>query len=104
MRGRVVLPLAVLLACTFAASARAHDPAEQPLRDGTVFLPFPAESEHAVRLLAVVASANRKGFAIRVAIISRSHDLDEYTSYWRKPRSYAQLLGGELRPDYAQRL
>jgi hypothetical protein len=104
MRGPVVLAVAALCVCACAASAQAHDPAEQPLQDGTVFLPFPARSAQAVRFLAVVTRANRAGFAIRVAIISRSRDLDEYTSYWRKPRAYAGLLGGELRPDYAQRL
>ena len=104
MRVRLVLMLAVLAAGTSAASARAHDPAEQPVRNGTVFLPFPAESEQAVQFLAVVGSANREGFAIRVAVISSSRVLDEYTSYWRQPGAYAQLLGGELKPGYAQRL
>lgn len=104
MKGRVVLALAVLCVGTFATSARAHDPAEQPLRDGTVFLPFPAQSAEAVRFLDVVAAANHNRFAIRVAIISRSRDLDEYTSYWRRPRAYARLLGGELAPSYAKRV
>ncbi len=104
MRGRVVLALAALAVGTFAASAQGHDPAEQPLRTGTAFLPFAANSEQAVRFLAVLAAANHAGFAIRVAIISRSRDLDEYTSYWRKPRAYARLLGGELAPDYAKRV
>jgi hypothetical protein len=105
MRGPpVVLAVVALCVCACAASAQAHDPAEQPLRDGTVFLPFPARSAQAIRLLAVVTRANRAQFAIRVAIISQSRDLDEYTSYWHKPRAYARLLGGELKPDYAQRL
>jgi len=104
MKGRAVLALALLGVGAFTSSAWAHDPAEQPLRDGTTFLPFPAESEQAVQFLTVVASANHKGFAIRVAVITREHDLDEYTAYWRRPRAYARLLGGELAPGYTKQL
>jgi hypothetical protein len=99
-----MLAVAVLSVGVHVASAQAHDPAEKPLRKGTVFLTFTAQSAQAVRFLAVLARANRAGFEIRVAVISRSRDLDEYTSYWLKPRAYARLLGGELEPEYAQRL
>ena len=104
MLRRAALALALLVLGAFASPASAHDPAEQPLRTGTAFIPFPIDSAQAVRFLAVLASANRKGFTIRVAVIARAPDLDEYTAYWQKPRAYARLLGGELRSTYKQRL
>ncbi|HLZ47505.1 MAG TPA: hypothetical protein VKR80_02505 [Candidatus Limnocylindria bacterium] len=104
MKAWVALGVVAIALGAAVVPAQAHDPAEAPLRTGTAFLPFVADSEQAFRFLDLIRTANRAGFPIRAALIGRSRDLDEYASYWRKPRVYARLLGGELAPVYKQRL
>jgi cytochrome oxidase Cu insertion factor (SCO1/SenC/PrrC family)/thiol-disulfide isomerase/thioredoxin/type II secretory pathway pseudopilin PulG len=56
------------------------------------------------RLGALLHEAARRGFPIRVAIISSRFDLGSVTSLWRKPRAYARFLGLELSAAYKGRL
>ena len=57
-----------------------------------------------VQLGALLHQAARRGFPIRVAIISSRFDLGAVTSLWRKPRAYARFLGLELSAAYKGRL
>jgi hypothetical protein len=47
-------------------------------------------------LESVVQQANAKGMKVRVAVISGPLDMGSVTALWRKPRTYAKFLGGEL--------
>lgn len=103
----LALVAVTLAACAIAPSARADgDPASDYLLVQQVFFPsdakFPAAKQQQVA--AVVAAANRAGFAIRVAVIWSSYDMGSITSLWRKPRTYARFLGAELGYVYKQRL
>ncbi|MCL2770597.1 MAG: hypothetical protein FWD42_10915, partial [Solirubrobacterales bacterium] len=96
------------VACTWALSARADgDPASDYLVTQQLFLtsePNSFSSAQQQRLAAVVAAANRAGFAIRVAVISSSYDLGSVTELWRQPQTYARFLGLELSASYRGRL
>ena len=106
MRIAVVLAVvaATLAACTVARAD--GDPASDYLLVQQVFLPFDAKFPAAKQqqLAAVVAAANRAGYAIRVALIWSSYDLGSITGLWRRPRIYARFLGAELGYVYKQRL
>ena len=99
--------LAIAIAGGSATVARADgDPASDFLVSRQVFLSSQSASLSPAqrRLVAVVASANRAGFAIRVAVISSEYELGSITALWRKPRIYARFLGLELAADDRQRL
>ena len=107
MRGALALLLACVLALSAATAARADgDPASDYLLGSKVFLPYDAKfpPKQAAELTALVASANKAGFAIRVAIIWSDYDMGSVTTLWRKPRTYAKFLGLELSFVYKQRL
>ena len=90
-----------------APTARADgDPASDYLLTRQTFLPFDAKIPKAQvdELNGIVADANKKGFKIRVAIISRRFDLGAVPSLWRKPKTYARFLGQELTFVYKNRL
>jgi hypothetical protein len=81
------------------APARADgDPASDVLASQSLFLPqdggIPAAAQ--VRLSALLASAQRSGYPIRVALIATQADLGSVTELWRRPQSYAGFLGQEL--------
>lgn len=100
-RRRPLLLAAALVACAaLAATARADgDPASDVLIVQKVFFPYgggPVPKEDAAALESVVKQANAKGFTIRVAVIADKLDLGSVTALWRKPRTYAKFLGGEL--------
>lgn len=82
------------------------DPASDYLITRQTFLPFDAKIPTAQvdELNGIVADANKKGFKIRVAIISRRFDLGAVPSLWRKPKTYARFLGQELTFVYKNRL
>jgi hypothetical protein len=100
--------LAVLLCA--AAPARADgDPASDYLVTQDVYLPvftideqIPAKLQE--RLQAVVASAKKRGYRIRVAVIASRLDLGAVPSLWLRPQTYARFLGLELRLVYRGRL
>lgn len=101
----------VLLAGAFLAGAVSvayadGDPASDYLITSQVFLTSQSTSVSPAQrqLLALVESANRKGFAIRVAVISTDYDLGSITALWRKPQIYARFLGLELSSAYRGRL
>ncbi|HWD76668.1 MAG TPA: redoxin domain-containing protein [Solirubrobacteraceae bacterium] len=56
------------------------------------------------RLGALLQTAAKAGFPVRIAIISGPSDLGAVTALWRKPQAYARFLGYELSLAYKQRL
>jgi hypothetical protein len=97
----------LLVACVLAGTARADgDPASDYLYGLKVFLPFDVKvpKERQREFVSFVDTANRSGYAIRVAVIGSSYDLGSVTSLWRQPRTYARFLGAELQFVYAKRL
>jgi hypothetical protein len=106
MRRALVVALLVV-ACAVAGTARADgDPASDYLYGLKVFLPFDVKvpKERQREFVSFVETANRSGYAIRVAVIGSSYDLGSVTSLWRQPRTYARFLGTELEFVYAKRL
>jgi len=104
---RAALPLAIAVLAGSAAIARADgDPASDFLVTRQTFLSSQSAALSGAQreLLGVVASANRSGFAIRVAVISNEYDMGSITALWRKPHTYARFLGLELAPGYRGRL
>jgi hypothetical protein len=102
----VVTALAAAAAATLAAPVRADgDPASDVLYFQDVFLPFPKPAATpSQRLQTAVASANKAGFRIKVAVIASEQDLGSVPSLFGKPQIYAQFLGVELRSFYKDRL
>jgi len=82
------------------------DPASDYLITRQTFLPFNAKIPEAQveELNGIVADANKKGYPIRVAIISKPFDLGAVPSLWKKPKTYARFLGQELAFVYKNRL
>jgi hypothetical protein len=106
MRRALVVAL-LLVACVLAGTARADgDPASDYLYGLKVFLPFDVKvpKERQREFVSFVETANRSGYAIRVAVIGSSYDLGSVTSLWRQPRTYARFLGAELQFVYAKRV
>jgi hypothetical protein len=102
-----VLAAVAAAACLAVPVARADgDPASDYLITRQTFLPFDVKIPKAQveQLNGIVADANKKGFKIRVAIISRRFDLGAVPSLWRKPKTYARFLGQELTFVYKNRL
>jgi len=82
-----------------AASALADgDPASDVLATQSLFLPQDANVSvrQQAQLGALVDTAARSGYPIRVALISSAADLGSVTELWRQPQSYARFLGQEL--------
>ena len=86
-----------------AACAQADgDPASDVLAAQALFVPqdaglHPGEQE---QLGALVASAQRSGYPIRVALIASAADLGSITELWRRPQSYVLFLAQELSMIY----
>lgn len=90
---------AVAVAAALAPAAAADgDPASDYLIGQKVFYSFDAgiPAAEAQRLNEMVASANRAGLPIRVAVIRRNSDLGAAYELMGKPQEYAQFLGQEL--------
>ena len=102
MRRLAVLFLAVAFLLPGAARANG-DPASDKLLVAQVFLPFeaPISKPAAADLRKTVASANSKGYKVRVAVIAFSGDLGTARSLWGKPQTYAKFLGSELAFAYS---
>jgi hypothetical protein len=96
----VLLTAVLAVACGWSpAQARADgDPASDVLASQSLFLPadgsIPAARQQ--QLAALLESAQRSGYAIRVALIATQSDLGSVTGLWREPQSYASFLGQEL--------
>jgi hypothetical protein len=96
---RLLLVLLMALALLLPAAARANgDPASDVLLTQQVFLPFeaPISKSAADDLRKTVASANSKGYKIRVALIAFTGDLGTAVSLWRHPQNYAKFLASEI--------
>ncbi|HUZ97822.1 MAG TPA: hypothetical protein VMU74_00530 [Gaiellaceae bacterium] len=103
----LVLLVAALVTAGVAQSARADgDPASDYLLGTKVFLPYDAKfrPKQSAELTGLIASANKAGFPIKVAVIWSAYDMGSVTSLWHKPRTYAKFLGLELGFVYKQRL
>jgi hypothetical protein len=98
-RAAVAVLIALAAAAWTAPAARADgDPASDVLAVQSIFLPKDANiplTEQA-QLANLVQEADRRGFALRVAIIASTTDLGSVTALWRQPESYARFLGQEL--------
>jgi hypothetical protein len=101
------LAVVAVAALAVVPAARADgDPASDYLITRQTFLPFNAKIPNSqVEVLnGIVADANKKGYKIRVAIISKPFDLGAVPSLFRKPKTYARFLGQELAFVYKNRL
>jgi hypothetical protein len=98
-----VLVLVLVLVLASAPAARADgDPASDVLAAQSLFLPADggfSQSEQA-RLTALLDSAQRSGYPIRLALIATPSDLGSVSGLWGNPRGYAQFLGYELSQVY----
>jgi hypothetical protein len=78
------------------------DPASDVLATQSLFLAadggFPQSA--ATQLRELLASAQRAGVPIRVAVIAAPADLGSVTELWRQPQNYASFLGQELSQVY----
>ena len=94
-RGVLCLLAGALAAVALSPVARADgDPASDYLIGQQVFLGYDAKIPVALerKLVAAVASANKNGFPIKVALIWSSYDLGSVPELFRKPRTYAHFL------------
>jgi hypothetical protein len=102
-RNQATRAVLCLLACLLFAGLVAHpaeadgDPASDYLVGQQVFLSYDAKIPPAQqrRLVAAVASANRSGFPVRVALIWSSYDLGSVPELFGKPKTYARFLDAE---------
>jgi hypothetical protein len=104
---RSVLVLALVAAAVGAPVASADgDPASDTLIKEQVFYPYYSNVPKASlnRLLNTVAAANKRGFTIRVAVITSPYDLGTVSALWEKPQPYCQFLSLELAFAYKNRL
>jgi len=97
-----IVALSAILALAWgvlAASASADgDPASDVLATQSLFLPqdasIPPRQEE--ELSALLQTAARSGYQIRVALVASSTDLGSVTELWDQPQNYARFLGVEL--------
>ena len=85
-----LLVLALLAAAVAAPAARADgDPASDYLLTYQVFYPYYTNTPKATldQLKETVAEANKRGYQIRVAVITSPYDLGSVSALWQKPRS-----------------
>ena len=104
---RRVLILALLAAAVAVPAARADgDPASDYLITEQVFYPYYSNVPKATlkQLEDTVAAANKKGFTIRVAVITSPYDLGSLSALWEKPQPYCRFLSLELAFAYKNRL
>lgn len=101
----VALAVAALAAATTPVARADGDPASDVLYFQDVYLPYAKPSAAvAGKLTSTVASANKAGFRIKVAIIQAEQDLGSVPSLFNRQDLYARFLGAELKTFYSQRL
>jgi hypothetical protein len=101
------LAAAVLAACVLVPAALADgDPASDTLITAQVFYPYYSNTPKPAvsRLQETVAEANKRGYPIRVAVITSPYDLGSVSALWHKPQPYARFLSLELAFAYKNRL
>lgn len=99
LRAAVSLAILSFVPGWSAARARADgDPASDVLATQALFVPQDAglSAGQQEQLSALVASAQRRGYPIRAALIASAGDLGSITELWRQPQNYALFLGQEL--------
>jgi MYXO-CTERM domain-containing protein len=104
---RRVLVLCLLIAAVTVPVARADgDPASDFLLTYQVFYPYYTNTPKATleQLKETVADANKRGYKIRVAVITSPYDLGSVSALWEKPKAYAGFLAEELAFVYRGRL
>jgi hypothetical protein len=98
MRIALCLLAGALAACVAAPLARADgDPASDYLVSQQVFLSYDAKIPPALqsKLVSAVASANKNGFPVKVALIWSRYDLGSVPELFGKPKTYARFLDAE---------
>jgi hypothetical protein len=102
----VVVAAAALLALAVPATRADGDPASDYLITYQVFYPYYTNTPKATlaELKATVADANKRGFRIRVAVITSPYDLGSLSALWEKPQPYCRFLSLELSFAYKDRL
>jgi MYXO-CTERM domain-containing protein len=101
----IAIPLALL--GLSAPPARADgDPASDFLLTYQVFYPYYSNTpkDSLTKLKETVADANKRGYRIRVAVITSPYDLGSVSALWEKPKAYAGFLAEELAFVYRGRL
>jgi hypothetical protein len=101
------LILMLLVVAVAAPAARADgDPASDFLITEQVFYPYYSTVPKATlkQLQGTVAAANKRGFTIRVAVITSPYDLGSLSALWEKPQPYCRFLSLELAFAYKNRL
>lgn len=97
---RKLLCVAIAAAATaFPSVALADgDPASDVLLSQDAFVPSDAgaSASQQATLNLVLAAARRRGYPIRVAVITAPSDLGSVTALWRHPQDYARFLQQEL--------
>jgi hypothetical protein len=104
---RRLLVLVLLAAAVATPAARADgDPASDSLLTYQVFYPYYSNTPKASlqELQATVAAANKRGYRIRVAVITSPYDLGSLSALWEKPQPYCRFLSLELSFAYKDRL
>jgi hypothetical protein len=89
---------AVVLTLSVVHDALADgDPASDYLINQQLFLPFKANlsGDDATELTGILDDSKRKGFPLKVAVISSRYDLGSVPSLFGKPEQYASFLGQE---------
>jgi hypothetical protein len=108
MRGRRGCSALLAICAALAAStdARANgDPASDvlPIQDVYYGGRLDLRSKPAAQLPALLADARRRGYPIKVALITTFADLGIDTWMWKDPQEYARYLGTELSVIYKDR-
>jgi hypothetical protein len=101
-----VVAAAALLALAVTAARADGDPASDSLLTSQVFYPYYSNTPKAslAKLTATVTDANKRGFRIRVAVITSPYDLGSVSALWEKPQPYCRFLSLELSFVYKGRL
>ena len=88
----------LLLVASPAPTRADGDPASDVVATQPLFVPQDAglPTAQQQQLVAIVQSAARCGYPLRVALIASRSDLGSVTELWRQPQTYARFLGQEL--------
>jgi hypothetical protein len=95
---RALLLVALASALAVPAARADGDPASDVLYTQWVFFPFEIKYDGHVKnsLLSTVDDARKRGYPIKVALITQRYDLGAVPTLFGKPQQYAQFLGYEL--------
>jgi hypothetical protein len=97
---RLLIPLlllAVLAAGVPAALADGDPASDYLLRQSTFLSPFDGQitKDQENEIVQLLASAQKQGFPLKVAMIRTAYDLGAVPILFRKPQTYARFLGEE---------